>query len=222
MTAVTVYGVAHRAGGISRKFDRIGRMHDAHMIRRIELELPDDPITVTLGHDDAAPIGELVYAELDRDDRLQVVSVIDGDWLLDIDRPVYYSGEFDCRNRNRDELGASTWIAERAYVVGMSLCTDPASTEARPLDLMRGDVRESLDRFRWPVTWRTSTPLLGRALDHLPRGETRARSIVGPPPKLEPMGRGLWLRDAELVGSLPQRPAGALRYGPPGRVISVR
>jgi hypothetical protein len=33
---------------------------------------------------------------------------------------------------------------------------------------------------------------------------------------------GGWLVDGELVAQSRQRPAGALHYGPPGRVLSVR
>jgi hypothetical protein len=187
----TCWGIAHKAGGVSRTYNRSGRIADAHMIRRLELDLPASGLEVTLDHEDTSPsIGEVVYAEVDRGDRLNVVSVVDGD-LTDVGEPVFYSGEFDCRSRS--DLSGPVWIADRAYLIGMTLTTSPASFEARPLSFMRGDIRESIDRFSWPCSWRTSAPLLKRALEHTPRGETRARRIVGPPPDVRSLGNGLYL-----------------------------
>lgn len=54
--------------------------------------------------------------------------------------------------RSRSDLGGSVWIADRAYLIGVALTTSPASFEARPLSFMRGDVRQSLDRFGWPCS----------------------------------------------------------------------
>jgi hypothetical protein len=219
----TCWGIAHAAGGVSRTYNRSGRLEDAHMIRKLELDLPAPGLTVTLGHDDTAPVvGEVVYAELDRDDRLNVVSVVDDDWT-DVDEDVFYSGEFDCRSRS--DLGGSVWIADRAYLIGMALTASPASFEARPLKFMPGDIRESIDRFGWPCSWRWSSPLLERALEHTPRGETRARRIVGPPPKIEQVGGDAWLVNGELVART-GRPAGRVRYWPPAgdgsSILSVR
>jgi hypothetical protein len=191
------------------------------MIRKLELELPEPGLTVTLGHHDTAPVvGEVVYAELDRDDRLNVVSVVDDDWT-DVDEPVFYSGEFDCRSRN--DLNRTVWIADRAYLIGMSLTTSPASLEARPLSFMPGDIRENIDRFcGWPSSWRTSAGgLLERALEHTPRGETRARRIVPPPPEIEQVGADAWLVDGELVSRTGPM-YGRLRYGPSMPILSVR
>jgi hypothetical protein len=162
----------------------------------------------------------VVHAELDDADRLHVVSVVDGDWT-DVGEIVFYSGEFDCRSRS--DLDRPVWIADRAYLIGMSLTTSPASLEARPLSFMPGDIREHIDRFSgWPSSWRTwAGGLLERAVDHLPRGEIRARRIVTPPPKIESMGQAGWLVDGELVartGSM----YGQLRYGPSMPVLSVR
>jgi hypothetical protein len=50
----TCWGVAYKAGGVSRTYNRSGRLEDAHMIRRLELDLPEPGLTVTLGHDDTA------------------------------------------------------------------------------------------------------------------------------------------------------------------------
>jgi hypothetical protein len=98
---------------------------------------------------------------------------------------------------------------------------------------MPGDIRSSSDRSSWPISWRSQAPLLERALVHLPpRGETRARRIVGPPPEVRSLGNGLYLVDDELVGlgerdGDPERwttsgpPNGPWRFRP-GRIIAVR
>jgi hypothetical protein len=152
---------------------------------------------------------------------LNVVSVLDDDWITDVREPVFYSGEFDCRSRS--DLGGPVWIADRAYLIGVSLTTSPASLEARPLSFMPGDIRENLDRFSgWPCSWRTSAGgLLERAVNHLPRGETKARRIVLPPAKIEQVGSDAWLVDGELVART-GRMYGQMRYGPSMPILSVR
>ena len=122
---------------------------------------------------------EVVHCELDRDERLNVVSVLDGDWT-EIEQPVYYSGEFDCRGEPA-KMSGTTWIAERAYLIGMSITAHPASLEARALGVMLGDIRKTVDRSGWPVSFGWHAPLLERAVRNLPqRGETWTCRMYGP------------------------------------------
>jgi hypothetical protein len=72
-------------------------------------------------------------------------------------------------------------------------------------------------------SWGYHAPRLERALEHLPRGKTRARRIIGLPPKLTRLASGYLVDDRYVVDDQPRhRPSGGLRYGPQGRVLSVR
>ena len=89
--------------------------------------------------------------------------------------------------------------------------------------MMRGDLRDSIARYSsWPSSWRTTTPLLERAVQERSRSRTATR-IIGPAPKVTRV-QGGYLVDDELVGAYPRdaRARGEIRYGPPGRVIAVR
>ena len=78
---------------------------------------------------------------------------------------------------------------------GVTFTDAPASLAAgsRPLRMLVGDYRSSSSRSRWPVSWKTSTPLVGRALERSSSG--MARAIVGPPPEIEKLGRDNYLID---------------------------
>jgi hypothetical protein len=167
-------------------------------------------------------IGEVAYAELNKHGHLDVVSVVDGDWPQHVDENLYYSGLFYCRG-TAGELSGDTWAAERAHLIGMSLTLSPASLEAQPLRIMAGDVRSSVDRFKWPGDLHHHAPLLERAVAYLPRGETRARRITDQRPAERTY---LSLREGQRVmpGEFPSRylPGGLMKSAHVGRVISVR
>jgi hypothetical protein len=172
--STTIHGVATRLNGIARALDQHGRLVGATTIKDIDLELFGH--TVTIDHDPANVAGEIVYAELSDQDRLHLVAVIDRDWIRDADQDVYFSGEYDMTGRS-DGL---VYIATRAKVLGAALTLDPASLEASPVRWMPGDVRRQLDRGKWPVTWRSSQPVLERCVDHLGTNAERrtARHII--------------------------------------------
>jgi hypothetical protein len=69
---------------------------------------------------------------------------------------VFFSGEFEMHG---DIDGKAYYIANRASLIGMSLTLSPASLEAQPSSVRAGDLRSSVDRFRWPGNWRWSDPL---------------------------------------------------------------
>lgn len=142
---------------------------------------------------------------------------------------------FDCRGAS-DALRSDVWTASgRTWsevidtglrrVTGparMSVTLNPASFEARPLPMMAGDLRGSLDRGKWPWSSGYHTPQLHRALEHLPRGETGARRIIGPPPKVRRIEGGFLVYD-EFVAASPRHRPGAIDHSPSaGRIISVR
>jgi hypothetical protein len=45
------------------------------------------------------------------------------------------------------------------------LTCSPATHGAQPIGFRVGDVRDSLDRFKWPISWGHTTPLLQRSVD---------------------------------------------------------
>ncbi len=129
VTATTVFGVAHRAGGLSRTTSVSGRFQDALLIRKIDRELPEAGIVVTVDHDSDAAVGEVVYCELDRYERLNVVSVLDGDWT-EVEPPLFYSGEF--KYRAEPTTNGRAWIADHACLMGCrSRRIRPASRRRR-------------------------------------------------------------------------------------------
>lgn len=222
--SVTVWGVATAAGEPSAHRDRFGQLTDAHMYRRFDPQLPADGIDVDLDHD-GQQAGTLVYGEVDRAERVNLVSVIDdGDWLLELDRPVYYSPVLDMRGCSGDHV----YVADSATIIGLSLTLTPARVGSTPLKLIGGDIRSRADRGSWPATWSTQHCLLGRAVEQLPRQrswEHRAHRIVGPPIKVTETRDGFLVHDNNggyVLAKNPTRPPGGMRYGPAGRIISVR
>jgi len=95
----TVYGVAARLNGVSRPVDSRGRVTGATTIKEFDYELYGH--RVNIDHDPTNIAGEIVYAELTDQDRLQLVAVLDRDWIRHIDRDVYFSGEYDMRRPRR-------------------------------------------------------------------------------------------------------------------------
>lgn len=225
MSATTVFGTAHRAGGLSRTTSASGRFQDALLIREIEPGLPEAGIVVTLDHDSDAPVGEVVYCELDRYGRLNVVSVLDGDWT-GAEQPLHYSGEF--KYRDEQATASRARIAERACLVGISITAHPASLEAPALGVIAGDIRRTLDRSAWPLSFGWQAPLLDRAVANLPpRGETRARRLFCPDDagRRADLDHRSSLHPAEIEAGQwePQRPPGRLQHSAPYRgVIAVR
>jgi hypothetical protein len=125
-------------------------------------------------------------------------------------------------------MGGSTWIAECAYLIGMSITAHPASLEAQALGVMPGDIRRTPDRSGWPISFGWHAPLLERAVAKLPpRGETRARRIFGPHDaghRLD-LEHRTTLDPAEIEAAQwePKRPPGRLRRSAPfPGIISVR
>jgi hypothetical protein len=57
-------------------------------VRELELQLPAEPIRVTISHDPRLEVGDLAHAELDSDGRLNCVVVLDDDRLLGYEDPL--------------------------------------------------------------------------------------------------------------------------------------
>jgi hypothetical protein len=105
----------------------------------------------------------LGYAELGEDDRLRCVAVLDNDQLTKTDRTVFFSGEFELRGDVRKPF----YVAREAALLGLSLTFSPASLAAQPIKILTGDLRSLVDPRKWSTSWRWSSPLVARALDHL-------------------------------------------------------
>jgi hypothetical protein len=211
---VTVWGECGGPGTLAATYNRSGQLTEARSYRELSLDLPERGVEVDCDHD-GVRVGSLLFAELGDDERLRAVCAIDGDWLADVDRPVYLSPLFEMRGQGIDRT--DMYIARAAELIGLSLTFQTARIGAHPVSLRRGDLRDSSARFSsWPSSWRSSGPLLDRALNHLgtdwqARSRTASRVI------------DLRQREADYPLEL-RRPLrrGALEHGPPGRVISVR
>jgi hypothetical protein len=105
-------------------------------------------------------------------------------------------------------------VADVAALTALGLTTAPATVGAQPITILRGDVRSSADRSSWQISWRSHHPLLARALDHL--GPSAWQRTTTRLLDLPPVTHGWVGPEGE------RRPYGPLRYGPPGRVLSVR
>jgi HK97 family phage prohead protease len=162
--STTVWGTATRVGEVAAHYNRFGDLIDAHSYKSLSLELPGDGVVIDADHDHVDR-GRLVYAELGQDDALRCVAVVDAD-LTGVEEPIYFSGEFELRG----DVGKRVYVARQAALLGLSLTFSPATLGARPVGVRAGDVRRSIDRFRWPSSWRWSDPLLGRAVDSLGSG----------------------------------------------------
>lgn len=218
---LTVWGDAGGPGEISEERSSFGSFLGGHSYRELALELPEGGIEVDADHDEQR-LGELAYAELR--DRLQVVCVLDDDRLAPVleERAVFFSPLMMMLGKGIDER--SSYVARQAEVIGMSVTLDTARIGAQPLSWMRGDLRSSVDRFKWPCSWRSSNPLLSRAVDSL-GGELRCRSApatrivdwrgAGYPVQMTPEERRRFEDWRRL-------PGGAERSLHPGRILSVR
>jgi hypothetical protein len=73
----------------------------------------------------------------------------------------------------------SRWVADRAHLLGIALTMDPLTAGAVPIKRRSGDVRSRADRRTWPMSWRSSDPLLARAADYAGTElRTRARRLI--------------------------------------------
>jgi hypothetical protein len=192
---------------------------------RSRLELLTDAID--LDHN-GERVGSVTYVEITPASQLAVVGVLDSDEITKLEQPVYWSGTYGPSGVHGSRQ--RSFVVPRARVFGMSLTCQPANTTARAVDWLPGDLRDSTDRFKWSCGWRTSDPLLDRALSYLGTDwQVRTRSasrIVDRrddgdyPWHLLPRHRfgGTAAAEPDALG----RPTGPWRHGPPGRIISVR
>jgi hypothetical protein len=215
VTVCTVYGIAAAERDLAAYYNRHGRLTGAHSIDELIPDLPDDGITVTVDHDDSLPVGRLVHGELDQDGRLLAVAVVDN-WIADYPTAIYWSAELlavgdGVRTRSR-------FVADAAALTGLTVTDSPATIAAQPLRILAGDVRDPTARGAWPISWRIEHPVLERCVAQLGTGyDTLQRTAT----------RLLDRRDHDLPGhgwidpdGRPMR--GPLRYGQPGRILSVR
>lgn len=209
----TVFGLAGGEHQPAAYQTRGGTLSGAHAYARLELNLPPGGVPVDLDHD-GAPIGEVVYGEVDTDGRLRLVAILDDDAITRVPGAIYFS----TTTLNRGAVGTRTrYYADSAELLSIALTLDPASVAAQPVTVMAGDLRSTSDRSRWEISWRSQRPLLGRALDHLgttPRHRTATRLLDRrDQPELHEHGWGL---DAE------RRPPGRLWHSAPvARIIRV-
>jgi hypothetical protein len=230
MSACTIWGTAAVVGETSALYDDLGRLEEARTYDAITLDLPAAGLDLDISHDHDRVIGPVVHAELERD-RVDVVAVVqDGDWLLDLDTPLYFSAELELRGAP-DQLHGRIAHARTATLIGVALTTATARLGARPVQLHPGDVRSPLDRGRWPMNWLGEAPLLQRCADAVPRAGrasrilerrdtvTLAGGLVIDQRSGDPLGR---VDRARLpVVRADERPAGPLEYRP-CRIVTVR
>lgn len=197
MNLVTVYGIVGEAGGLSLDYDAAGPC-GGHAFRTAEHELPRAGIRVTVDHDPRHVVGDLVHAEEGTDGRIRAVAVVDAA-LEDVDVPLHFSGEWRMTGPRRDLLERS-YIADRARLIGLAIVTDPASAVAAawPLELRPGDVRDPAARRGWPMSWRSSSPILRRAVEARATKSTGPPRIAAPPPHVTRAG-GVLLADGVPV-----------------------
>jgi hypothetical protein len=129
---------------------------------RSRLELLTDAID--LDHN-GERVGSVTYVEITPANQLAVVGVLDSDEITKLEPPVYWSDTYGPSGVHGSRQ--RSFVVPRARVFGMSLTCQPANTTARAMDWLPGDLRDSTDRFKWPCGWRTSDPLLNRALSYL-------------------------------------------------------
>jgi hypothetical protein len=208
----TVSGVATKVGEIAVEQKHYA-VTGAHSYRSLTLELPPGGIAIDCDHDHQA-VGELIYAELGEDDRLRCVAVLDNDQLTKLDQDVYWSPELDLRGGDPGRY----FIARTASLIGLSVTFNPATLAAQPIEIRAGDLRSRVDSGKWATSWRSTSPLLARALDHLAndRGvETRTatRIIDEGARRAAERDRVEWERDRHLIES--RQPRSDLRRVPP-------
>jgi hypothetical protein len=224
---VTVWGDAGGPDTLAAHRNRYGELRSAHSYRELQLGLPENGIEIDADHD-GQRLGQLLYTELGADERLRAVAVLDDDWLENVEQPVYFSPALDMRGDGIDR--SEHYIARTAELIGLSLTLATARVGAHPLAWRQGDLRNPVDRHGWPCSWRGSDPLLARALDRIgtdwqARSRSATRIVDRRAAEVIPMGNGAFLIGDQLVSGNSRsngRPAGAMRHGPPGRVLSVR
>lgn len=165
MTAVTVWGTCAVEGQPAAHYFRSGSLREAELFERMHEQLPASGVPVEVGHA-GERVGQLVYGEITDDGRVDVVCVLDDDTLTRINSDIFFSPELVCVGP-ADRLRAQpVSIAARAGLTAIALCTNPATVAATPIQLARGDVRNSADRSGWPLGWRGERPLLSRCVDY--------------------------------------------------------
>jgi hypothetical protein len=108
-----------------------------------------------------------------------------------------------------------SYVAREAQMLAASLTFEPASHEARPLRWRPGDIRERVDRSRWPLSWRTDDPLMRRAVEYGWTLRTRTASRI--------VDRR-FLDDVPLAPGavIPAAPTGELRHAASARGSVLR
>lgn len=215
---ITLSGEAGGPDTVAASRDRYGRL-SARSYRELSLELPAEGIEVDADHD-GQRLGELLYLELGDDERLRAVCVLDGDWLANVAQPVYFSPMLSMRGRGIDR---DTYIAASAEMIGLSVTLETARVGAYPVSRRQGDLRDPVARRTWPFSWQRSDPLLARALNALGTDwQARTRSASRIVDRRDDGDYPWHLLPSQAWRQAGTRPAGAMRHGPRGRVISVR
>lgn len=172
-TRVTAFGMVRRLGDPVAQHFRNGRYDQAWAIDDMSTRLPAGGLEVDLDHDPQLRVGTASYIEIDENGCMGAVCLIDdGEWLLDLDRHIYFSGSYMSACENR---GGHVRIVHEAVLDGLSLGLHPANTTLQPVRVMRGSIFDPAVQAR-EISWRSS-PLLRRAVESTPPLETRARSI---------------------------------------------
>jgi hypothetical protein len=215
MSATTISAVLGRLGGISAHYNAFGELTDAQAFDDLDSQLAGTMLDADHNHE---PVGEIAYVEVSPEGWIGLVAVADpGDWIQEAanENPVYVSGEYVMRSRSS---AGPTYVAELGTLVGAALTWTPARVgDVRPARLWPGDVRRSVDRNSWPISFGSQDPLLGRAVDY-GRWATETLRVVD----LRERDDGFpWrLRVCDPVPIADRRPAGALRYRP-GKILRI-
>jgi hypothetical protein len=180
-------------------------------------------VPIDLDHDHR-PIGQLAFGEIADDGRLNCVAVLDDDAITLIEQPVYFSTE--CLMLGAD-VRERSYVAREAQLLSLALTCAPATVGAREVSWLRGDFRDSTTRRTWPIGWRSDAPLVARALDHQGsslRTRSAARLVdrradAGSDYPWGELSAHAWRARGDCGH---RRPEGGPRYGPPGRILSVR
>jgi hypothetical protein len=225
MSATTLWGCASRIGGLAVEQSAHGETIGGHSYDELALELPDRGVALDLDHQPGTQCGTLVYGEVADDGRLNVVAVLDDDWITRVEEDVFWSPEMEMVG----DVLHDSYVARLAELRSLALTLSPLTVGAQPVRFRSGDVRSSADRQGWEISWRSQAPLLARAVDHLdgfPRTGLRHRSasrLVD----LRQRDGGAWhgLREGDPApADLRSRvlPNGYWRSGHAGRILSVR
>jgi hypothetical protein len=223
MTSATIVGVACGEDDVGCQYNRSGTVASAESFRELSLDLPAGGVPVDIEHDGPA-IGELIHAEIDAGGRLHATAVIpNADWLLGYEGKVYYSPTLisvgpGVRSRR-------VAIADAAGLLALALTSSPATVGAQPVDIMHGDLRRSLDRANWPMSWRTEHPQLTRAVDALPansfHAERHRAQRIEREHVVTPDAGPLLHRDAGYADEHGRLHGKDWWHGAPGQILSV-